>query len=837
MRLARIVPRNVRPKHFVLHPRFPFPSQYSQQDRRDIWLSAGRVGKDAQRYFSTTLLNESESPVDVLLSELSESYRPRQGAQRAQRVQRAPTQPNFNQLIQKTGSFKKWAALLTDPFRLAVESDFLRHGPAKAWPKRLLVDTFKHRGDLALWSCLLNYQRRVNGDTGVRHVWKALWGRKALYDIESPLAPMFWQTILDAAVMSEDAKFLEYVWIYSEWMYDVHGVRWPQLYSTVLSHFLRTRQHHQVLQWQLRLTPNFYPGVEEFARIVKQFVDDRELYHPPTLESLYIVNPDHRLYDTLIPYLYNLGASQLAAKWRRICIRHDDIPLAPVPVRPFLRFLQGYFPRESLHPSESVILDRNIESTEDAEHIELSREFINRVHGGTFGISVKNYNDNLGAKWLASSWISLNIAISTIAALGVEQIGPLSLQSIALREGTPKGVLSRIEQLKEQGISIADSRYVRLVLYLARMKDDKLLLDLLNCDLHPDVFDDHELQAQLIVSTANSEDWQTHRLVLASRLVAMKEFSQEAANTLAHAYVLRRDRQGLSMLLTNMRAMEIVVNQDVTDLIFDSLVTEAKSTYFPEDSLYFYLPICRQLASMEIPTPIRCWRKLLFCLARQARLDDLEKTCVELVNIFTSAETSRPGFTPVHPENIPEPMKKPLSGVKNLLGVYVPVDLPARTPLHPLHQIFEKKLLGTMIRYSFYTYSNQESDRIVGWQIHRQQPGGFNGGRIIQLLRVLHDRGLFIHKESLITAVELRLVTFYGPGYLVKSNHRRARARNSLTLSEMKSLLDEAWGGDFLPPIETLQAKIESHGRKEMLKNMEYMRSIGKMIPRLNVVL
>ncbi|KAI0898116.1 hypothetical protein F4806DRAFT_461204 [Annulohypoxylon nitens] len=833
MRLARIILRDVKPRHAILHSRISLPFRYSQPSRPDAWLSTGWLRGNVARYSATRAsLDESESPVEVLLSELSDNHQSRR------RTQKTSTQPNFDQLVQKTELFKQWTALLTDPFRLSIESDFFRNGPAKNWPKRLLVDTFKHRGDLALWSCLLNFQRRVNGNHGVRHVWKALWGRKTLYDVKSPLAPVFWHTILDAAVRSEDPKFLEYVWIYSEWMYNIHGVKWPQLYSTVLPHFLRTHQHQEALQWQLRLTPNFYPGAEEFASMIKEFAGDQELYHPPTLESLYVVNPDHRLYDTLIPHLYTLGDSQLATKWRQICIRHDDTPSALVPARPFLRFLQGYFPRQLLHPSESVIFNPNLESidVEDVEHVELSREFVNRVHGGTFGISVKNYNDSLGAKWLASSWISLNIAISTIAALGIEKIGPLSLQSIALREGTSKGLLNRVEQLKEQGISIIDSSYLRLVLFLARMKDDQLLLDLLNCDLHPEVFDDHELQAQLVVSTANSEDWQTHRVLLASRLIAMKEISQEAANALAHVYALRKDRQGLSTLLADMKTMKIVVNQDVTDLIFDSLITEAKSINLATNSLYFYLPIFRQLASMEIPTPVRCWRKILFCLVRQARLDDLEKTCVELVNAFTSPQSSRPGFIPVHPEDIPESMKKPLSSVKNLLGVYIPVDLPTKTQLHPLHQIFDTKLLGTIIRHTFYTFSNPKSESVLDWETHRRQPGGFNGGRAIQLMRALHDRGLFIPKEYLVYSVKVRLVTFYGPGYPARRRLQVARARNTLTLSEMKSLLDEAWEEEFLPPIDILQAEIQTRGRKEMLKNWRYLRSMGKTIPRLQLV-
>ncbi|KAI0377431.1 hypothetical protein F5Y04DRAFT_264241 [Hypomontagnella monticulosa] len=834
MRLASILLRDVKPKRFVLHPRFAALSQRPRICVRYPRSSIPGYGQESHSYFSaTTSLNESGNPIDVLLSGLSDDV---------QEIQRTPTQQQRTEppasLIQKTELFGKWGALLTDPSRLAVETDFDRRGPAKTWQSRLLVDKFENRGDLALWSCLLDYQKRVNGDSGVANVWKGLWGRKTLYDVQSPLAAIFWQTILEAAVKSKDHKFLSSVWVYSEWMYDIHGVKWPYLYSTVLSHFLRTRQHQQTLQWQLRLTPNFYPGADEFASIVKQHAGDHELYRAPTLESLYIVNPHHQLYDTLVPYLYDQGASQLAAKWRRICIQHDDVPLTSVPVRPFLRFLQGYFPHQSLHPDESAATgDLNFDSTDDADQIEVTREFVNRIHGGTFGISVKKYNDRLGAKWLASSWVGLDIAVSTISALGIEQIGPLSLQSIALREGTSEGVLSRIEQLNSQGISIADSNYLRLVLHLARARDNELLLDLLHSDLHPDVFDDNDLQSRLIISTANSEDWRTHRLILASRLLAMENSVREVANALARSYILRKDKRGLSKLLDDMKKMGIAIDSDQTGLIFDSLVTEAKSTFLSTDALYFYLPICRQLAAMEVPVPVRCWRKILFCLARQNKIDDLEKICVELVELFTSSQSSRPGFVPVHPEDLPEPMRKPLSGVDNLLGVYIPLDLPSRTPLHPLRQIFDNKMLGTIVRCSFNSLPNKRSRTTPALQLSRQSSGEFSGSRIIRLLRMLRDQGLFLDKGRLATWIKLRLVTLYGPGDPTKRILQVVRASNTLSLSEMKLLLDEAWGEELLPPLKELEAEIEKRGHKEMLKNRKYLQAMGKTTPLLRVVL
>ncbi|OTA67665.1 hypothetical protein K449DRAFT_388450 [Hypoxylon sp. EC38] len=829
MRLVSIALRDVKPKCFVLHPRFPLPHRPFQLYGRDTRLPVLGYIKDARSYFSATPLNGSENPVDVLLSRLSDNL------QTTQNVPVQTQKPKFP-LVQKTESFKKWRALLTDPSRLAVESDFDRRGPSKTWPYLLLVDRFENRKDLTLWSCLLDYQKRVNGDAGVQTVWRGFWGRKTLYDVQSPLARVFWHTILEAALRLKDDKFLENIWVYSEWMYDRHGVKWPQLYSTVLSHFLQTHQHQYVLQWQLRLTPNFYPGAVEFSSMIKQFADNRELYR--TLESLYIANPDHQLYDTLIPYLYDLGASQLAIKWRRVCVRHDDVPLAPVPVRPFLRFFQGYFPHESLLPEESAaISDSSYKSAEDAEPIEISREFVNRVHGGTFGIRVKNYDDKLGAKWLASSWVSLDIGISAISALGIEQIGPLSLQSIALREGTSEGVLNRTEQLRSQGITIKDSNYLRLVLYLAKVKDDELLLDLLNSDFHPDVFDDYELQTRLIISTAKSEDWTTQRLMLVARLVTIERTAREAANYLASVHILRKDRQGLTSLLDDMRSMEITLNQEQTSLIFDSFVNEAKSTFLSPDSLHFYLSICRQLMSMEIPVPVRCWRKSLFCLARQNRMDDLEKLCVELVDRFTSYQFSRPGFVPVHPEDIPEPMRKPLSGVDNLLGVYIPLDLPTETPLHPLRQIFDNKLLRTIVRYSFHSSVDESTRKIPALQINSQRYKAYNGSRVVRLLRTLRDRGLFLHRERLATYVKLRLVTLYGPGYPTKRILQAARASNSLTLPAMKALLDNAWGEEFLPPVEKLRAEIEDRGQKEMSRNKRYLQRIGKTTPQLRVVL
>ncbi|KAI5867136.1 hypothetical protein GGS23DRAFT_546906 [Durotheca rogersii] len=828
MRLASIALRDVRSKRFFLHPHPPFSRHRSQRPPWDTGLSPTQYIRCCQRYFSGGASGSSEP--SAILSDLADSLR----ATQSPAQQRDPAFP----LIQKMKLFGKWSSLVTDPHRLSIESDFYRRGPAKNWNRELLVDKFENHGDFALWSCLLDYQQRINGDAGVVDVWRGLWGRKSLHQVHSPLALVFWQTVLETAVTLNNDEFLTGIWIYSEWMYDLYGVKWPHLYATVMTHFLQTHQHQRVLQWQLRLALHFYPGPEEFARIVKHFASDPELYRKPTLETLYTINRDHQLYDILVPHLYNLGASQLARRWRRICTCYDDVPLDPRSAAPFLRFMQGYFSYETLLPEETAVLSGpEPQPLNDGDRVDISREFMNRVEGSTFGISVKNYDDSLGAQWLASSWVSLDTGISTISALGIEQIGPLSLQSIALREGTSAGVLKRVEQLAEHGISVVDSNYRRLVLYLANIKDDELLLDLLGSDFHPDVFEDSNLQAQLILSTAQAEDWRTHRLLLVTRLVVMEKSAREASNILAHTYILRKDRLGLWKLLGDMKTMNLQINREHTDLLFESLLTEAKSTFLPQESLYFHLSICRQLTSMEVAVPIRCWRKLLFCLARQGRIDHLEKVCVELVDLFASSESSRPGFVLMHPDDVPEPMRKSQPDIENPQGIYFPLDLPSKLRLHPLRQLFDIKLLGTIVRCSFY-FSLSRRRRIAPLFRDRPQlPFGSDCGRVVRLMRVLCGKGLFLDRMRLATWIKVRLVSLYGPTYPLKRDWQIIRASNSWTLERMKELLDEAWGGELLPPIEDLRADIEKRGRKIVEKDAEFVESIGMPARRVHRVI
>ncbi|KAI0115467.1 hypothetical protein GGR51DRAFT_503107 [Nemania sp. FL0031] len=804
MRLVSRVLRDIQLNQPVPCLRASLALFYSQP--RAIRVGHGAVR--ANHGIHTVSMAPSQGSVitdyDLIYPELSHSSKP------SIKTGVTPQQPTSGSLVQESKAFQRWSGLLMDPARLAVESDFFRQGPAKDLDRRLLVDRFENYGDLALWTCLLDYQMRVNGPAGVLHVWKALWGRKTLYDVDSPLAGMFWRIILEGALMSDDPSILENIWIYSEWMFDLHRVKWPQLYTTVISHLLLTHQHQRVLQWHLRMTPNFYPGPDEFATIIRQFALDKELYQLDTLPSLYKTSPKKKLYNTLLPYLFDLGESNLARQWRRIFIRHGEAPLAPMPVRPFLRFLAGYHPGDKLTPEELAALD--FTAAPMNEEPKLSREFMNHVHGKTFGIPIKSFNDRMGARWFASSWVSLDTAIASISALGIEQIGPLSLQSIALRAGGSKDLLHRISQLREYGISVVKSNYFQLILYLVKLNDDELLHDLLQSDLHPDVFDDLNLQTRLIDSTSDAGDWRTLRLLMVSRLVVCHQSAREAANSVLGARFLRRDQDGVLQILRDMKAGNIPLKVEAANLIYDNLIEDyncSRRILHPQPAA-FYLSIFLQLKSMDVPVPLSHWKLIMLSMARGGRLEELEKLCTELVDTFIHTPSLRPGFVPIHICDLPEAMKGPLGGVENLLGVYIPQDLPTSHGSHPLRELFNSKVITNMIENAFIAHPGQGFRAVSNNQSHGSQSQASQIASMIRLLRALNQKGMWIRFRKIRFVITNCLVTIYGPTFPTETPKRLMRWSNTLSPKEMKTLIDKAWGGNFLPSMNDLAIIIKT---------------------------
>lgn len=746
-----------------------------------------------------------------------------------------------------SAQYGKWQALSQDGASLLREVTADASEPQHA----RLIDQPGNENDMELWSCLLHFAHRRMGRDGVLMVWQSLSVRRSLYQLEGSLAQSFWGTILDAAVSSD--AVLRDVTAYAEWMYETHQVRWPQLYSTVMSYMLGTGSRSQVLRWHVTLAPSFGPDEAGFVELMKEFITSPNPYtqgkpnQTGTLQTLYIYSPHRNLYDTLIPYLYSKGYAFLARHWRKILVDVKDTPTS-LSARPFLRFMRAYYPLIPLREDELKVAGLERIGAGHAEPPSLPEKaitgqdlsyLINRVHGETFGIQEKRYNDKLGAKWLASSWVSVDFAISTLYTIGVQEIGPLSLQSIALREGNARGVLRRIDQLQQLQIKLPSSNYAKAIQYHARVGNDEALLRLLQTDIHPDVFDDEAAQHDVLSGCVRVGDWRTYELVLATRLAVLSNSIATSSDSLIESCVHQGNGRLVLTILREMssRGLDIspTTSHLVSSFILEHLSPHADNTNSRE-LVDLHISLCRQLAASRFPPAVEVWRTLLFRLGRECRLLELERLSLYIAQLFIDHTTSEQPMWICHAADVPMIFRAetPFPNFQKL-----PRDLPLRHLEHPLRLIFDAKLLTSIVRWGFsHTRYDEKAEAAVAPLIRAfAETNGSNGGandrrertsprlpadfhfaRGLRLAAMLLERGVVVTVKSVRKEVLLRLTDLYRGGG--RSAHewpsgnwkwKMVRRRNRLSLAEAKLLCDEAWGvpDEAVPTLLELNRHIE----------------------------
>lgn len=737
--------------------------------------------------------------------------------------------------------YGKWQSLSLDHERLLIESDI------NVSDSRLvrLIDQPGNESDIQLWSCLLEFCHRWMGRDGVVMIWQAVSKRRNLHQVDGALAQAFWGAIISAAVTSD--TFLREVIAYGEWLLEIHGTPWPQLYTTVMSYMLPNRPRAEVLRWHMILSPSFGPGEVDFVDILKKFITDPEPKMQETLQLLYSWSTHRKLYDILVPYLYDKGHAHLAIQWRRLLVVHGDSP-ASLAARPFLRYLGAYYPQRQLSEEELSVAglvlqgqggsrDRTISHSLHAEAAINGQNLsylVNRVHGETFGIREKPYNDKLGSKWFASTWVPLDFAISVVYTMGINAIGPLSLQSIALREGNAQGVLQRMDQLHQLNIQLPDTNYVAAIRHYATVGDNEALQELLHCDIHPDIFDDEVAQKQLLNHCLNAEQWGTYQLLLKTRL-AVTSHSVAASSDKILQSCARQGNGPMTLTLLQGLCSRNLQPAPMTSHMLSSFVLQNLSPHAEvrnaRQHVDLQVSLCRQLSTTRFPPAVEAWQTLLYRLGREQRLVDLERLSFDILRLFVDYTESDTPMWISHMADVPQILRSesPYQHFQKL-----PRDLSLSHDGHPLRQIFDTKLQEAIVRWGFtHTNYSKEAEASAYATLHgddgeSKEPADFHFARGIRLLATLRDQGLRIPHMTVRKQAVIRLRDLYRGGgdaryEWIGGNPRlkMRRARNQLSLSQAKKLCDLAWGREVVPSLPELMSVLENAMRDDKMNEAQ----------------
>jgi len=711
--------------------------------------------------------------------------------------------------------YGKWDCLLHDENQLAFESN-VRNLSRKGKRSRL-VDLPEQANDFHLWLLILNYRRERDGLRGVSKVMEGLLKRGSLFSIEGGPAQTFWKEILVCATQDQD--LMDNVWAYAEWLFDTHHIQWPGLYSAFITSLVREGRLQDALRWHMRLSPHFGLDSDKFSELFISLLDilgERQ----DILRMLYLSSPHRHLYDEILPRLYISGRSQLAREWRRYLVCHNDLPRSVVS-RPFIRFLAAYHPQDALSPKEkgvagllpfdvaAMTVNEPLTPLGCAQEALNSREFVNRVHGQTFGISEKDYNDGLGARYFASTWISLDSAIRSIHILGLTSVGPLTLQSIALREKSANAVKKRIQQLEDAQIGIGDSSYAHAISHWASTDNEQLLSGLVQSDMHPDIFEGVGSEGAALAAAVVTKNWSQIEIIAALRLLAASRLITSASNQLVQSSLRFNNRSTTLKLLDMMSQNTIGLQEPTVDAISSHIPGQVSPDSDPSGfDARFYACLCSMLLHFQLPPSSAALRAVLFQLVNAGCFKEFGRLVTELADYYELSfrDRSRPMMR-VHQSDVPIMIDNGETGGRGFQ--LVPCDLSWKHPSHPFRLAFETTLQSYVIRRAL--CPNNATNEAKLEALHFA-----DGLRLLSSLRasgnsILQqaiDEGYVrqIVVASLASLGDAAFKELYPASKI--SRLLSAKARREWMLRTLKEQVDMAWGFELLPSVSALDREI-----------------------------
>lgn len=817
---ASIIYRAVKP----VKPRLP--TLFGQRTQRAKSLAS--VGKASRTRRTASRVRYRPSKVDLettleapkFASEFNGIEQHESGGSKAQEqltVKRVSVGGKY-QGHEKHGRFGQWDESIWKWNNEQLDYESNVGAPYKQHERRLL-ESAKHCNDPDLCACLFSYRKRIYGEAGVRSWWNAVRQGLVLVPTQGQWANLFWMSFLEVGF--KDATILEELCTYAESLYNSSGQRWEHLYGKIVMNFLLHKQDvEEALRFHRRLIENHQPSPREFARLCRLAI--LEGGNLQVLRSMYNHSACRTAYTCIVPVLCSLERFHEARKWHFHLLRVGDLPPSNKAVDPLLRYLAIYDPPKAVGVTKSLVgagvTFAAATSAQLKANTKISREMMNIIHGKTFKISVKPYNDILGARWFATTWVSLDVSIQTVHAIGVQEIGPLSLQSIALREPNTKSVIQRIDQLYGLGISIGTSVFSRAIEHFARNLQQDLLEGLLQSDQHPDILEDATLQEQFLKSYARQNEWTQYRRTLEILSLRSKTPEFEKRNLMLRSQLAGLDPASILHNVQDMQNDGIPVSAKTIAAVLQvslkprmkgrqPVTRKGQSNRGNLNDLNMSITILKQILQSGSYVAATHWREIIRRLGMLGRFQDLRSLCLDLA-LWYSPRTTRGA-------RIFRPLQRPSRQFR------VPVELPSSHPLHPLKILFDEAFQCAVVEWGFiHALRNRSSASQTtkgASMIHFVSEPTPQITQGIDLLQQLNRYGVHINSPSVRKAIFNRLITYYGPKRSNRAHNRIGKEKMRGRLWQVARELDNALGGKFFTGVD-IRMVIGAYARARMEK-------------------
>ncbi len=677
-----------------------------------------------------------------------------------------------------------------------------------------LVERRNYQFDYELWEILLRYRRRAYGDAGIRTVWNFLTQRDhlTLSQAHSPTDDSLWSIFVNLGL--RDYEFLERIANHAKQLWRRRKTCRPSLYVETIGGLLKSDDSAAAPIF----SEGMHPGSPITSKeLVEVFLQACMSANPRALEHFRLICDsvaNHKIYSDVIRILCEQERVVEAMAMHSYLIRCHDCPVRFEEIEPLVRrmaqndLVLSTFTRqlEEAGLSFSGQVQKLYNSVKRSQ-FGMSHEDIHIATNRTFGVRRTQISDAFAARFFATKSFSFEFALNGLHMLGLDELGPLSLREISLQAGSAALVQQRLAKVHSMGIDTGGSAYSRVLRNLAKEKKDSLLMDVVHCDQHPDVFEDQQVQIDLLTRYHEAKDWRQLNRTLAI-INTWGNINQYAPNGMLRNALIRQNWPEVTKIASQMHQGNSYISKANIFLMHRFILRPRSATRRVPvrtcgfQDLMYLITLWQNSLSSGTDIPSYAWREPLRRLGMMGRWTDLKKACLWLCSFYcppevasaTDGSSANPTILPVGPSG----------------GKYDHLSIN--------DEIFSPALQRAIVEWGFVAGLR------APWVNRRLEASLFNKSMVrreapwvcgIELLCSLKKRfGVRLYDEAIRAACQERLRQLFSRGGRSQLRHNREdRAMNRAKLHYYLGWINKVYGQALLDPHDRETLSIISMAR------------------------
>ncbi|KAF2439004.1 hypothetical protein P171DRAFT_436371 [Karstenula rhodostoma CBS 690.94] len=637
---------------------------------------------------------------------------------------------------------------------------------------------------------------------------------------DTPDAEFLWGTFV------KDPRVVVELLAYAAHLRTRTGHVYPRLYELCIVHWLPNKKHsrqalvyHHFMRRELQLEQL---PLQHLARVTKGRLTPA-MYD--TLLEIYKDSSETNLYDEVVPALRHFPAWALA--WHAACILKGDLPSPEVAASPMVR---AFIAHNATSSNPAVRVNAAVAGSLGIND-EMDQALLRRLRGQD--AAPVRFEDAFCARMFATRAVPPESVIRGLALVGVNEIGPLAVRAMASRTDPISELPQRFEQLRASGIALQGCVFSLALENFAEKKQHLLVQSMLESDQHPEVYDDAELQTELLDHYMEQQDWEQAHRTLAILSLFHHERATRAWNLLLQSHIERCAPTGIVQTLQSMAQYKIAVDPTSiiklkTDVLLSrqrghrpvkrtrrTAVTSDRPRTF--DDLRFVARVYLFILEREMAyIPPMAWREIVRRFGMACRLRELRRLihwlcCWYAPRFEGPLNTVRePVFLDPAIERLRASVsKKAMESRPSAPGGQVEGQAHKN---HPLQQLFSDSFKQGLVVWGFKArllpnapieqslFPGSEGRGSQGKKRHRRRLR--EAGMVhrldwdigLKMLMELRDLGMYVSSRPVVKALQGMFINFFGRGQSRKKHNRMMAAANTTRYVEYVRRVNEIWG-------------------------------------------